>query len=414
MAAKKLSPLLAIFLTVFIDMLGFGIVIPDIQRRGESMVGLGWQLGLMIAVYSIVSFIFSPILGRLSDRIGRRGILLITPLLAAASFFIYAFATEAWVMVLSRALSGLAAANLGVAFAYVADVTKPEERSKSMGLIGMAFGLGFIFGPPIGGLLGQIDHRVYLATQGLTLSPETEMIAFQGAPFLMGMAAGTICLINFLVILFFLPESLQPGAERARAFNVQSLVTAFRTPGLGILLALFFVANFAFTNLESTYFNLVHIQFGMTQDKGVIVLAVVGVATAFMQGFLIRRLLVKYSETWLLRFSYLAQGPLLLSVPFFPPWIPILLGAAGLGMATGISQPVLSGLISRQAPQEMQGGIFGVTQGLGAMARIIGPIAGNWMLKIHPVLPYAVAACLMLVPLALAWKFEPQAEEQVA
>lgn len=414
MANKKLSPLLAIFLTVFIDMLGFGIVIPDIQRRGEALVGLGWQLGLMIAVYSIASFIFSPILGRLSDKIGRRGILLITPLLAALSFFIYGFATEAWVLVLSRALGGLSAANLGVAFAYVADVTKPEDRSKSMGLIGMAFGLGFIFGPPIGGLLGQIDHKIYLASQGLTLNDKTEMVAFHGAPFLMGMAATAICLINFFVILFYLPESLKPGAEKARAFNVKSLITAFRTPGLGILLALFFVANFAFTNLESTYFNLVHIQFGMTQDKGVIVLAVVGVATAFMQGFLIRKLLVRFSETWLLRFSYLAQGPLLLSVPFFPPWIPILAGAVGLGLATGISQPVLSGLISRQSPPEMQGGIFGVTQGLGAMARIIGPIAGNFMLKINPVMPYAVAACLMLIPLGLAWKFQPNPVESPA
>ncbi len=305
MSKKKLSPLVAIFLTVFIDMLGFGIVIPDIQRRGEVLVGAGPQLGMLIAVYSIVSFIFAPLMGRWSDKIGRRGILVFTSLLAVASFGIYAFATEPWIMILSRALGGLSAANLGVAFAYVADVTKPEDRSKSMGLIGMAFGLGFILGPPIGGLLGQLDHKAYLATQGLQLTRETEVLAFQGAPFLMGMAAAAFCFINFLVVVFALPESLKPGAEKAKAFNFQSLVTAFKTPGLSTLLILFFVANFAFTNLESTYFNLVNIRFGMTQSEGTYVLAAVGVATAFMQGYFIRVLLAKFTEPSLLRFSYL-------------------------------------------------------------------------------------------------------------
>jgi MFS family permease len=405
MSKKKLSPLVAIFLTVFIDMLGFGIVIPDIQRRGEVLVGAGPQLGMLIAVYSLVSFIFAPLMGRWSDKIGRRGILVFTSLLAVASFGIYAFATEPWIMILSRALGGLSAANLGVAFAYVADVTKPEDRSKSMGLIGMAFGLGFILGPPIGGLLGQLDHKAYLATQGLQLTRETELLAFQGAPFLMGMAAAAFCFINFLVVVFALPESLKPGAEKAKAFNFQSLVTAFKTPGLSTLLILFFVANFAFTNLESTYFNLVNIRFGMTQSEGTYVLAAVGVATAFMQGYFIRVLLAKFTEPSLLRFSYLLQGPLLISVPFFGPWIPMLLGAVGLGLSSGLSQPILSGLISQQTPPEMQGGIFGVTQGLGSMARIIGPIAGNWMLGIHPVLPYAVAGVLMIIPLTLAWKF---------
>ncbi|MFZ4506458.1 MAG: MFS transporter [Fimbriimonas sp.] len=383
-----LSPLVGIFLTVFIDLLSFGLVIPDIQLRAETLGARGEVLGLALGIFSLAQLLTAPYLGRLSDRIGRRKILLITCTIAVISFLVYANAENLTVIFIARILSGVAGANVGVAFAYVADVTKPEERSKGMGMIGAAFGLGFVFGPVLGALLIRAgDDR----------------------PQLLGYVAAGLALINLLYVYFALPESHPVRSGPHTTFG-QNIRKAFGVPSLALLLVMFFVFNFAFTNLETTFFRLLQEptwQFALptseAKQSGAYVLALVGVVGVIMQGFVIRLVTPIFGEVKLLRIAYLIVGPVLLSIPYTPLWVPFLGGVILLGIGTGLAQPSMSSLISRNAPADMQGGIFGITQALGAVARFVGPIVSNRLFEVSPAFPYVLAAGLVIVPAIAAW-----------
>ncbi len=373
--------------------MNFGTVIPDVQLRASKLGASGGVEGLVIATYSISQFIFAPILGRLSDIVGRRRVLLITSSMAILASLLYAFSHSLGVMFASRAVLGVAGANLGVAYAYIADVTGPEKRAAAMGKIGMAFGLGFMFGPPLGAAMVQLGH---------------------GDPFLLGMVSAFFGLANFLFIYWILPEA--PGhpkeEDEFRAMNpLAKLWRALNTPGLGFLLVLFLVANLAFSNLESTFFRLAHDDFHIDEFKTSLVLVLVGVVAAIMQGGLIPRLVPRFGEVNLLRVSYFVQSPALAIVPYCPPILPLIGACILLGVGSGLAQPNLSSLISKAAPAAMVGGIFGVTQSLGAIARILGPIMGNSLYEFGHSIPYVLAAVIMIVPLGMAQfvrKPEPQ------
>ncbi|MBS1723663.1 MAG: MFS transporter [Armatimonadetes bacterium] len=378
-----MSPLVAVFLTVFFDLMSFGSVIPDVQLRAERLGATGWIAGLVIAMFSITQFCCAPFLGRLSDRIGRRKVLVVTSALAVAASLLYGHSDTLAIMLASRAVLGMAGANLGVAYAYVSDVTKPEDRAAAMGKIGMAFGLGFVFGPPLGAKMVELGG---------------------GQPLLLSYVSAAFALVNLAFVLFFMPEvPVQPESSSERSLNpFAKLLYAMRTPGLGFLLALFFVANFAFANLESTYFRLAHDTLGIDQFATSLVLVFVGIVAAVMQGALIPILAKRFGEASLLRVAYVLQGPVLAAMPFSPVWGPQLFLCLLLGTSNGLAQPNLSSLISRAAPATMVGGIFGVTQSLGALARIIGPIVGNSMYDWRHWMPYAFAGGLMLVPLVMS------------
>ncbi|RYG48244.1 MFS transporter, partial [bacterium] len=249
---RKPSPLTGIFLTVLIDLLGFGMVIPDLQLRGERLAGallklpesqwernatVGLYVGALLGGFSLAQLIANPFLGRLSDRIGRRKVLLVTTALSIAGSVFYAHADTYWFSFGARLLAGLAAANLGVAFAYVADVTTPENRASGVGKIGMALGLGFIFGPVLGATI-------------LQFSGDT--------PLWLGYIAAALSTINFLYIWFFLPESRDVTAisDQKQTSFFEDLALALRTPSLRLLLAMFFTSNFAFAMLQTTFFRL--------------------------------------------------------------------------------------------------------------------------------------------------------------
>lgn len=379
---KKPSPLIGIFITVFLDLVGFGIFIPDIQVRSESLGARGPMIGLVIASFSIAQFVTAPILGRWSDKYGRRTILIVTSLLALVSYLVYSQATSLPVLFAARILCGIAGANLGVAYAYIADVTSPEDRAKGMGLVGAAFGLGFILGPGLGAILLKIGgHK----------------------PFLLGIVGAVFAALNLLYLVFFVPEPVRTTDTEGSAFTIAKLKQAFVTPGLGLLLVLFFAYSFSFSNLESTFFRLAINQFRMKQEEGAIVLIVVGVVAALMQGWLIRILNPRLGEVRMLRIGFLMVAPMLALMPFAPPWTLMLCGAVVLGVGNGMAQPSLSSLVSRSAPATMQGGIFGVTQGLGAFARMFGPMLGNGLYDLHYAYPYFAAGILMLGPIAMSW-----------
>lgn len=397
---RQMLPQAAIFMTVLLDMLSFSLQFPDIQLRGDRLVAqvlppgssvvlAGFLVGFGSSIFSIFQFIFGPVLGRWSDFVGRRKVLLVTTILATVSAVLYAFAYHYGLLLVARALQGVAGANLGVAFAYVSDTSSPEERAKSMGRLGAAFGIGFVIGPPVGALLIQ---------------------AGGGNPTLMGLTSAALSFINLLFIWLYLPESLRPenvATEKVNRFAVMK--TAFQTPTLGLLLLLFFVANFAFSNLEGTFFLFAKGHFHMSQLQAAIILTVVGITTSFVQGVIVPRWVPKVGEVALVRLSYLLQSPAMAMLPFAPPWIPMILVCILLSFGGGLGQPTISSLVSRVTPPNMAGGIFGVTQSLGAMARIIGPLVAIPMLKKAYWLPYTFAALLLLVPLFGMLKFrEPE------
>jgi DHA1 family tetracycline resistance protein-like MFS transporter len=388
---SKLSPLGAIFLTVFLDMMAFGMFIPDIQLRGESLGAHKETLGLLLASFSIAQFLTAPLLGRLSDRVGRRIVLIITCALGAACFFTYAHANTLGWMFVSRILAGVSGANIGVAFAYVADVTTPENRAKGLGVVGAAFGLGFIFGPPLGSQLIKWGH---------------------GEPLLIGYVAMVLALVNLIYVALVLhePERTSPP-ERSHPYA--DLARALKTPGLSLLIVMFFIANFGFSNLESTFFRLMIEHFGASQENGAFFLAWVGIIMAFTNGYLIRIVQPKIGEVRMLRYGWLMTAPTLALIPFLPLWTPMMIGAIFLGVGQGFANPALSSLISRSAPRDMQGGLFGITQSAGALARIAGPMVGSSLFdRVSPAAPYLVAGAVTALPLLAAWRLVAPPEHQ--
>ncbi len=405
---KALSPLLGIFITVLIDMLGFGLVIPDIQLRAKELYGgEGPMIGLAIASFSLAQLIATPLLGRLSDRVGRRKILFLTTLLSAVSFLFYAHATSLWVIFVARILAGVAGANLGVAYAYVADISTPQDRARSMGLIGAAFGLGFIFGPVLGSFLVMLGG---------------------GSPLVLGYTAAGLGFLNFLYVIFLLPEP--PRAARAPSLGwKRDLQVALSSPNLAVMLFMLFVFNFGFANLHATFFQLLTSPRGifrlaetdealvrlwsdpsghrlaqmlpaMLEDgraAGALILMFIGFVSAMVQGGLIRRLSPKFGEVRLVRWALWTLVPAFLLIPVTPLWLPALGLWAAFAFATGVLQPCLSSLISQEAPAEMQGGVFGLTQSLNAGARVLGPLLGNVLFPLGPGLPYLAAASLVAV-----------------
>lgn len=392
--------LFGIFLTVFLDMLGFGMFIPDLQIRGLKLAAdqlglpadskatqLGLLVGFSLAIFSIAQVAFSPLIGRLSDIRGRRIVLLITAALNLVSYLIYAHAGSFSLMLISRALGGVAAGNLGVAFAYIADVTTPQNRARGLGMVGAAFGLGFVLGPAAGVALLELgrDNPIWL-----------------------GYAGAFLAAVNIFFIWRYLPEShheRDPNPPRL----VENFKIALRTPGLRLILAMFFVVNLGFTNLETTYFQLLNdprtiFHFGDDAKRiGGIVLTIVGLIIVFVQGFLLRIIGPKFGEVKLVRFGLWLLVPGMALTPFAPFWLPALGVMLIIGFGNGLANPNVSSLVSRSAPKSMQGSIFGITQALGSLARIIGPLVSGPLFRTWPAAPYLLGAVLILGPAILAW-----------
>jgi MFS family permease len=386
--------------TVFLDLLGFAMFIPDLQLRGEHLAtGFlnlpkeAWQVGIMVglgqSVYSIAQLLTGTWLGKLSDTNGRRIVLLISSALSVVAYLLYAHAQNVFLLYLSRALSGVAAANLGVAFAYVADVTKPEERSSKLGLLGAAFGLGFVIGPALGAgllLLGK-DNPAYL-----------------------GYFAAGLSLINLVLIYLFVKESNFNRLAPEKGSLPQNISKAIAVKGLGILLLMFFMMNLAFTNLETTFFRLLsaknwifHIPDDQVKQVGAIILTVVGITGVITQGGLIRIVVPKLGELKTVRFFYCLFIPVFLAIPYFHFYWPGLLGTILLGLTNGLAGPSMNALVSQRAPRDMQGSIMGLTQSLGSLARVVGPLFANLLFQMRPSFPYLYGAALACIPAVLSW-----------
>ena len=406
--------LLVIFLTVFIDLIGFGIVVPLVPIYSRHYGASGFVIGAIIASFSAMQFIFSPIWGRLSDRHGRRPILLISTAGAALSYVLFAVGSgfenhtaALWTLLVSRIFAGICGGNITVAQAYIADITPPEHRSKRMGLIGMAFGLGFIFGPALSG----IALKLFGAT----------------GP---GWTAAALCAANFILAFCILAESLKPDSSQAtRRPHFAQWGHTLSQPKIGLLILIFFLATFAFSCFESTLPLLVSDNFnlGITVDETKPATTVIslfvfcGIIGAFIQGGAIGRLVKMFGEPKLISLSLLLTGISLMLLPFIKgdgqlkwlavlraadwPWIKMLLALALLAVGSALTRPPLFGLLSNLTPANEQGATIGVAQSAGALARILGPLfAAILYLRIAP-LPYVFCGGLSILAALLTWLY---------
>jgi DHA1 family tetracycline resistance protein-like MFS transporter len=331
-----------VFLIVFIDLVGFGIVIPILPLYAEKYGPSPMVFGLLMASFSVMQFVFAPILGRLSDRIGRRPVLLISLAGSAVGYVLFG----------SRIIDGISGGNVSTAHAVIADITGPEDRAKGMGLIGAAFGLGFIFGPAIGALLVTV------------------------APWLPGIAAAAASTVAFLLVLTRLPETLDPSAgreARQRLLNLHSLAKALSHPLVGLCLLMAFFTIFAFANFETTFAQFAKLRFSFTTSTIAWLFVYAGVLGAVVQGGLVGKLSKRFGEARLIvagtLLSFLSLGML----PYVPGRGPLLAVLAVLALGQGIAHPSLSSLTSKLAAPDEVGGVMGLFQGMASLARIVGP-----------------------------------------
>jgi MFS transporter, DHA1 family, tetracycline resistance protein len=393
---KSKNILLIAFITIFLDLLGFGIIIPVGAYYAESFGASPSVITLLGATYSMMQFFFAPILGKVSDRVGRRPIMLLSIAIAAFGHFLYGFATTLSTLFIARMIAGMGTANIGTAQAIISDCTTKENRSKGMGLIGAAFGLGFVFGPAVGSILSQI-------------SPS--------APFF---GAGILSLLNLILAFFILPETknekslpskreiipIQQFKASSQYPNVQSifLITLFYTIGFGLMeqsIALFIEHVWVDLTLSSSE----RIALGAKYTG--IFLVIIGIVSSIIQGGLIGKLTTKFGSIQLIRWGIVFTSISIVLIPFmsrFSQFWYMLLLAPIMALGTAILNPSKATLLSLSTPPEEQGGIMGINQSFAALGRVIGPACAGFIYEINISFPFWIGGVLLLSSFLFARK----------
>jgi MFS transporter, DHA1 family, tetracycline resistance protein len=396
-----------LFLTVFLDLLGFGLVVPYLPGVARGYGASDLVATLLGAGFSAMQLVFVPFWGQLSDRTGRRPILVWSVAASMIGFLLLGMAGSLWMLFAARLWCGIATSNLAVAQAYIADVTAPEERAKNMGLIGAGIGLGFVLGPVIGGLL-----EAWSQAYGL----------FPRAGALPAFAAAALAAINLILALRFLPESLPPEkrgkqARRASPFDGERYRAALRFPGTAPALVLNFTIVLSFSAMEQTFRLFTEDEFRMSVRGTGYVLGFVGAVLISVQGVALRRLTRFLSERSLVRAGVFVQAvgfaALALS-PRFAGVRPLYLAMGVIALGSALTNPSLSAYVSRCADARSQGVVLGVLQSAGAFARVCGPAAGGVLYQmVGHTAPYVAASLGMMLAGALSFglqKPRPTAE----
>src|SRR3954470_8136890 len=350
-------PLVIIFLTIFIDLVGFGIVIPLLPFYAEELHATPFDIGILVSSYSLMQFMFSPVWGNLSDRYGRRPILFWTIIGSSAGYWILGFANILWMLYAGRVLAGIMGGNLSTAQAYIADVTSRENRAKGMGLFGMAFGLGFILGPALAGVLSRFGHHV---------------------PFFF---AAVMSLCNAILLYFILPESRKPGESTEmskRRSRLADLSEALRDKRFSLITIEYFLVIAAFAMMTTAFAYYMMVKFGYNAEKTGYLLAYVGFLSALIQGGIFGKLANRFGEAALVAFGSFVLVLSLFAVPFVGidsgGLITLLIGIAGFSLGNSLASPALTSLASKSASEEEQGKSFGIMQAAASLGRVIGPL----------------------------------------
>lgn len=397
---RGLPPILVIFLTILIDMIGFGIVIPILPLYSLHFHATDWQIGMLFGSFSLMQLIFAPLLGRWSDRFGRRPILLLSILGTATSFLIMGLANTLWMLFLGRLLDGASGGNIPTAQAYIADVTPLEKRSAAMGIIGAAFGLGFVIGPAIGGLLGHYSIQL---------------------PFYV--AAG-LAFINVIAIYFFLPESLDEEKRKSHpavtGSPLQNIMKLQSGPLNGVMWTSL-VSTIAFS-LVTALFTLVTAErlHWHARENGML-FAYIGTLGILIQGGLIRRLVPKTGEKPLIVVGSVFLFISMVLLPLSGNLPLIVIASTAMAIGNSLVTPLLSGLASKSADVQSQGIVLGVMQSVASFGRMIGPTIGGFLLQydeitrnaLYGITPFWFAAALMAIGVLVAMRLQSGVPQRV-
>jgi DHA1 family tetracycline resistance protein-like MFS transporter len=409
-----------LFLIVFIDLLGFGILIPVIPLYAKFFGANEFVGSLLIATYSLFQFFSAPVLGRLSDGYGRRPVLLLSLLGSVIAWTLFGIAGELGsvvgvtnglvVLFLARAVAGAMGGNIATANAYIADITPPEDRAQGLGILGAAFGLGFVFGPAISGVVSS--QFVLDALDGVlpAIVPVTEFT-------IPSFTAAVITAANLVLAYFVLPEprSRTTSTDATILSRFTQLAAAVRSPALGSLVVSFFLASFAFSAFESQFIFLTNDRLGYGTAANAVLLTYIGVLIAIVQGGLIGPLTDRFGEYRLalagaaIQVVALALVPFSLSWSFVPSLGPVESGGVALAAVStplafgnALTNVSLNALVSLSASDDQQGGAFGVTQSASSLARTLGPAgAGFLYVAIAYWSPFVVAGFLFVPVLLL-------------
>lgn len=387
---KTPSPRLAVFLIVLLDVMGFGLIIPSQPFLAKNFGASAATVTLIGTVYSLMQFLMAPLWGNLSDRLGRRPILLCTIAMTLAGHATFAAATSLAMLFAARALAGTGAANIATAQAVLADTHEPSERSRAMALIGAAFGLGFIFGPALGGILFHFDHR---------------------APAAFG---AVLALVNFIFVAAFLPETRRSTQRDQSHLRPTLGDLSDLGPQLRYLVSttLLFITAFALMEQSIGLFIEQH-WINPTSPAALeeatsltsLFLVVVGITATLVQGFLVRKWLRSHSEVTLFRGGLLVIAASLVAIPLFGwsgSFSLFLISGVTLALGSGMFNPSMAGLVSLASPDSKQGFGLAVNQSAAALGRIIGPTSAGVLFSLHPNAPFLVGASLTMVALMLS------------
>jgi MFS transporter, DHA1 family, tetracycline resistance protein len=357
------SPLLVIFVTVLIDLIGFGIVIPVLPFYVESpkFNATPFTLGLLFASYSVMQLLFTPVLGRLSDRHGRRPVLFFSLIGTGVGFVMMGLADSLWMLFAGRVLDGITGGNISTAQAYVADVTTPENRAKGMGLVGAAFGLGFIIGPFLGGELSRFGIEV---------------------PFLF---AAALSFANATLLYFVLPETVKKGETPQADRSWRGLARRLGEPHLGLVVGVYFLFVVAFSIMTTTFALYTMHAFGYDARANGRLFAFIGLLGVILQGGLIGRLAQRFGELPFVIIGAALFVVGLFALPFVSPasggLAGLLLVLAAFANGNAMTTPTLTSLASKSVGPEEQGEVLGVTQAGASLARIVGPLVGTYLIE---------------------------------
>lgn len=370
-----------IFLIVFVNLLGFGIILPLMPYYVESLGAGAFTIGLLSASYSLFQFISSPILGELSDKIGRRPVLIFSLLGTVLSFVLLGFAKTIPLLFIARIIDGLSGGNISTAQAYVADITSKDKRTQGMGFLAAAFGLGFILGPALGGILSKFGY---------------------GVP---AFVAAAVALLATILTFFFLPESKDFSKSannlkknKKKFFSPKEFYEVLMLPNIGLLIVLSFLMMLAFSLLEGTFALFMEHTLNSTVEQNGYLFAYIGVIGVLIQLFLLKRILLKLPEKTIVTIGIFLMAIALALIALSNNMNTVFVAITFLAFGNSITNPVLSGLLSKLSPGDEQGNILGISQSIASISRLIGPLLGTFIYgAFGPRVPYYFSTSLMAV-----------------
>ena len=373
-----------IWATIFLDLMGITLIIPFINELVEQLGGDERHAGLLLASYALMQFIFAPILGKISDKYGRRPVLLFGMLGASIAFLIFSFANQLWLLFVSRMFAGISNANISVAQAYIADITNPKERTVKMGIIQAAFSLGFIIGFPIGGILSE---QFSISTPSIL--------------------ASSLSMINAIFAYFLLPESLNQKNRKMESIvlnpfsiiesSILNIKNYYQNQKFKSILIIFFLYSFAFSILHVTFVEFNREYLKMNSQKIGFIFMYIGIIGFLIQMFFIKSLIKIFNEenVMIIGFSLMAFG--LVLTPFVDHMNWLFLTTFFVSSGNSLIAPTATSLISQKATKSEQGLILGITQSLGSLGRIFGPpFGGLTYYTIHMMFPFISAAIVLI------------------